>query len=182
MADGTVAWVKLELDLASFDPGRFGDDLRRVEDLGVVLTTLANLGDTPRRRQRLYELNAELSADIPGRGEFHSWEEYQRVRLEAPSFTPAGVTLAIDAGRWLGMSALSHRGGLDYAFSDMTGTVRSHRGRGIATAMKVAGIAFAREIGVTTIRTVHHPQNEAMIRLNRKLGYTDGTWDYPVRQ
>ncbi len=78
------------------------------------------------------------------------------------------------------MSGHSHRGGYDYAFAEMTGTVRSHRGRGIATAMKVAGIAFVRKLGVTNIRTVHHP-GKAMITLNRKLGFVDGAWDYPAR-
>lgn len=175
-----MEWVKLELDVVSFDPDRFADVVQRVADAGVALSTLTEEGDTPLDRRRLNELNAECSADIPGRGAFHTWEEYQRVRLGSPSFDPDGAVLALHSGRWVGMSALPHRDGYDYAFSDMTGTVRSHRGRGIATAMKVAGVDFARRIGVASIRTVHHPDNTAMIRLNRWLGYQDGHWDYPI--
>ncbi|MCP3939752.1 MAG: hypothetical protein GY708_30795 [Actinomycetia bacterium] len=77
------------------------------------------------------------------------------------------------------MSAMSHRPENDYAFSEMTGVVRRYRGRGNALAMKVAGMAFIRDLGVSTVRTVHHPRNKAMINLNRKLGYVDATWSYP---
>jgi len=180
MADGNVTWVKLDLDIATFDPTPFLADIRSVEESGIELTTLATLGDTPEQRRSLYDLNAECLRDIPGRGEFHSWDEYQRVRFGSSSFDPIGVTLALDANQWVGMSSLSHREGYDYAFAEMTGTVRSHRGRGLATAMKVAGIAFARQLGMTNIRTVHHPGNAAMITLNRKLGFVDGAWDYPT--
>ncbi|CAN5699059.1 hypothetical protein BH24ACT5_BH24ACT5_29970 [soil metagenome] len=37
--------------------------------------------------------------------------------------------------------------------------------------MKVLVIARVRSLGVPTIRTVHHPDNEAPIALNRRLGY-----------
>lgn len=179
---GAVEWVKLELDVSAFDPSCFAADARRVEDSGVRVTTLFELGDTPEHRRKLFELNAECSADIPSRGEFHTWEEYQELRLAAPSFLSRGVTLALDGERWVGMSALSHRAGYGYAFHDMTGTIRSHRGRGIATAMKITVVEFARQLGVGTIRTVHHPGNVRMIRLNRRIGYVDADWDYPTRR
>jgi hypothetical protein len=39
--------------------------------------------------------------------------------------------------------------------------------------MKVTLIDLVRELGVPEIRTFHHPDNEAPICLNRKLGYVD---------
>lgn len=181
MSSGVVQWVKLELDLSEFDSGRYADISHRVVESGVVLSSLAGEGDTASNRRRLYELNAVYSADIPGRGKFHTWDEYQQVRLQSPSFDPEGVVLAIDGDQWVGMSGLSHRDGIEYAFAEMTGTTASHRGQGIATAMKVAGTEFARRIGVSSIRTVHHPENFAMIALNRRLGYRDASWAYPPR-
>ena len=174
-----VDWIKLELDVASFESERFQTDVQRVTTSGIALTSLKEVGNTTDNQYRLYELNAECSADIPGRGDFHSWDEYQRIRLEARSFDPAGVMLALDGEQWIGMSGLSHRRDVEYGFAEMTGTVRSHRGRGIATALKVRGIAFARDLNLSSIRTVHHPGNDAMIRLNRRLGFIDATWDYP---
>jgi len=176
-----VEWIKLELDVASFESDGLQTDVERVTTSGIVLTSLEDLGNTTDNRYRMYKLNAECSADIPGRGEFHSWDEYQRARLEAVSFDPSGVILAIDGDQWIGMSALSHREAVEYGFAEMTGTVRSHRKRGIAIAMKVSGIAYAKELNLSTIRTVHHPGNDAMIGLNRRLGFVDATWDYPSR-
>jgi RimJ/RimL family protein N-acetyltransferase len=176
-----IAWVRLELDVGSFDATAFTTILSDVEASGIRLTTLAELGNAAEQQRSLYELNAECSADIPNRGPFHSWAEYKRVRLEVPSFHADGVTLAIHGDTWVGMSAMSHRDGYDYAFSEMTGVVRSHRHRGLALAMKVAGMTFVRDLGVSTVRTVHHPGNQAMINLNRKLGYVDATWNYPLR-
>jgi RimJ/RimL family protein N-acetyltransferase len=174
-------WIKLELDVASFASDEFQIGVERVLHGGIVLTSLQELGNTTENQYRLFELNAECSADIPARGKFHTWQEYKRVRIETDSFDPAGVILALDGARWVGLSGLSHRDGVEYGFAEMTGTVRSHRRRGIATAMKVRGIGLASDLNLATIRTVHHPANAAMIGLNRRLGFIDATWDYPTR-
>ena len=173
-------WTRLELDVSSFAPARFTKEVDRVVDQGIVLTSLQQLGNTTANQHRLYKLNAQCSADIPGRGEFHSWAEYQRLRIDTPSFDPAGVTIALDGKEWVGLSGLSHRHNVAYGFAEMTGTVRSHRRRGIAIAMKLRGIALARSLELLTIRTVHHPENAAMIALNRRLGFVDATWEYPT--
>lgn len=174
-------WVKLQLFLPTFDSSLFLREVHRVDDSGIRITTLAESGDTPEQRRKLYELNAECSADIPERGEFHTWEEYQKIRFGASSFLPEGVVLALDGGDWVGMSAISYRPGYEYAFQEMTCTIRSHRGLGIAIRMKIAGVEIARGLGVDTIRTIHHPDNKAMITLNRKLGYVEANFDYPIR-
>ncbi len=173
-------WVKLELLLSTFDSSRFMEETRRVGESGVVISTLAELGDTPDQRRKLYELNAECSSDIPDRGEFHTWEQYQAVRLGASSFLPHGVVLAIHGNNWVGMSQISHRPGYPFAFQEMTGTTRSHRGLGIAITMKVAAVEVARGLGVDSLRTIHHPDNEAMIALNRKLGFVEADFVYPI--
>jgi len=59
----------------------------------------------------------------------------------------------------------------------MTGVTAAYRRKGIAVAMKVAGIGSAGLCGVDKIRTVHHPANTAAIEMNRRLGYTDAEWE-----
>ncbi|WP_424215135.1 GNAT family N-acetyltransferase [Streptomyces sp. BI20] len=175
---GTPAWVRLELDVAAFDPAPFVGALAACAEAGVLVTTLAELGDTPEHRRDLYELNRECSADIPGRGPFHTWEEYRRLRLEVPCFDAAGVVLAVDGDRWCGMSASSDHRAAGFAFNEMTGVRAGYRGRGLSLAMKVRGVAYARALGVGVVRTVHHPGNAVAIAMNRRLGYRDaGPWD-----
>ncbi|MFO7547023.1 MAG: GNAT family N-acetyltransferase, partial [Trueperaceae bacterium] len=47
----------------------------------------------------------------------------------------------------------------------------AYRGRGIATLLKVKGIAYARDHGYDEIRVVNDEQNDAMRAINHKLGF-----------
>jgi len=166
-------WVKLELQVPESDPV-----LPPVPG-GIVLTTLAELGDTVENRRKKYELNAECAADISDRGVFPTWEKYCELRLDVPSFDPAGVTLALDGDEWVGMSGLSNHPALGICFQEMTGVRAPYRRKGIATAMKLHTVRFARSVGASLICTVHNPKNTSMIALNRQLGWVDAYWDYP---
>lgn len=161
----TPNWVRLTLDVDSFDESAFD---RAVE--GITLTTMTELGDHEANHRRLYELNRTCSADIPGRGEFYTYDEYRARRIER-DYEPSTTVIALDGSAWVGMSAASDHRDEGFFFNEMTGVVRSHRGRGIALAMKVMVIGLVRELGVREIRTLHHPDNEAPIALNRRLGY-----------
>ncbi|MGW1669720.1 GNAT family N-acetyltransferase [Streptomyces sp. NPDC002324] len=168
--------VRLQLDVTAFDLARFQPYVDRCRTSGIRLTTLSELGDTPRHRRALYELNKECSADIPGRGPFFAYDEYHRLRFEVPAYDPRGVVLALDSldrDRWIGMAATSDRRRSGFVFNEMTGVRALHRGRGISVAMKTFGIGFAGICGVSTVRTVHHPANARAIAMNRTLGYVD---------
>jgi RimJ/RimL family protein N-acetyltransferase/N-acetylglutamate synthase-like GNAT family acetyltransferase len=52
-----------------------------------------------------------------------------------------------------------------------TGTVREHRGRGLATAAKRRALRNAAERGVTRVTTSNAEENAAMRAINRKLGF-----------
>lgn len=175
-----VDWVCLELNLRNYKAPKSETE---VSLSGVRLATLPELGDGDEARYRLFELNRECSADIPGRGPFHTWEEYRRLRHEVPWFDPHGVSLAVDGDDWIGMAGFTAhpnpKSGDGYLFSEMTGVVRHWRRKGLGTALKVHNLELALLSGPDTIRTVHHPGNTAMIALNRGLGYVDASWEYP---
>ncbi|MFF8617618.1 GNAT family N-acetyltransferase [Streptomyces sp. NPDC015350] len=164
-------WVKLELDINSFDPTHFEKYVTRCRAEGIRLATLDELGDTPEHRRALYELNKECSADIPERGEFHSFEKYVELRFEAASYDPRGVVIAMDGDTWIGMAATSSHG--DFVFNEMTGVRAGYRGRGISIAMKTFGMGFARQSGAGRVRTFHHPANTNAIAMNRRMGFVD---------
>ena len=89
----TVAWVKLELDLATFDPKPWDSLLDSIDATGITMSTLAELGATEQHLRKMYELNAVCSADIPGRGTFHTWEEYRRLRIDMGSRSSSASAL-----------------------------------------------------------------------------------------
>ncbi len=114
-------WVKLELLPGAFNASLFEGVVEAVVERGIVLTTLAQLGNTVAQQRQMFELNRVCAADIPERGEFHTWDQYVERRIEVPSFDPEGVVVALDDHRWVGMSATSYRSGNSHAFGDMTG-------------------------------------------------------------
>lgn len=172
-------WVGLELDLATFDETPYLPYLDRARDAGIRLTTYACLGDREMHRRMLFVLNRACSADIPDPGAFLTLEEYVEQRIEAPTIDHEGIVVALDdrrpAGEWVGFSTTSIRPE-GYAFTEMTGVQRSHRGRGLSLAIKLEAIRFARARRVPVMRTVHHPRNTDAIAMNRRLGYVDATW------
>jgi mycothiol synthase len=79
---------------------------------------------------------------------------------------------AFDNDRMVGYAALVTRPAspevLEHGF---TAVVRSHRGRGIATALKRVQIAWAAEHGYRELVTYTQEGNEPMRAINAKLGY-----------
>ncbi len=59
----------------------------------------------------------------------------------------------------------------DRASHGFTGTMREHRGRGLATAAKRRALRTAAERGVTRVTTSNAEENAVMRGINRKLGF-----------
>lgn len=168
-----VDWVRLRLDLDEFDDEAFVPYLRRAGESGIEFASMAELGDTPDNRRALYDLNKTCTADIPDRGEFHTYDEYVAKRLNVPEYRPAGVILAIHDGAWIGMTATSLHPDKGHAFSEMTGVLAPYRGRGLSLALKLLAIRFVKSSGYRWLLTVHHPRNASAIAMNRRLGFAD---------
>jgi GNAT superfamily N-acetyltransferase len=165
--------VRLRLDLQAFDNAQFVPYLRRCGQSGIAITTMADLGDTAERGRELYELEKTCAADIPGLGEFATFDEDQEQRLQPLDYDPRGIVVAVISTVPVGMSATSLRLDEGCAVSDMTGVLPSYRGRGISIAMKLRAIDFARSGGARWLFALHHPANAAAIGMNRRLGFID---------
>ena len=59
----------------------------------------------------------------------------------------------------------------DVLWVGFTGVRREVRGRGIATALKLESIRYAREQGYREIRTMNNALNQSMLRINEALGF-----------
>jgi GNAT superfamily N-acetyltransferase len=165
--------VRLRLDLQRFDAAQFSVYPLRCEQSGIAVTTMAGLGDTAEYREALYELDKTCAADIPGHGEFWTFDEYLGQRLRSPGCDPQGVVLAVRKGALIGMSATGLRLDEGCAVSEMTGVLPGYRGRGISIALKLRAIDYARSSGASWLVALHHPANAAAIAMNRRLGFVD---------
>lgn len=164
--------IKLKLILEDFEEGTFLEALTGCTEVGIEFRSMAMLGDGAMNRRSLYELNKLCSKDIPGRGPFFEFEEFSQRRF-GDHYDPHGVIIGIAGEQWVGLSATSNWQERDFAFNEMTGVVREYRRQGIATALKLLGIRYAKSLGVSAIYTIHDFENNAAIEMNKQLGYVD---------
>ncbi|HEY8597533.1 MAG TPA: GNAT family N-acetyltransferase [Thermomicrobiales bacterium] len=163
------------LAVADFDPTPFAEAEARTAASGIIVRTYAELAHDPERDRKLYELDRELSEDVP-HPEPHtpvSYEFFIERILTDPDLLPDAYFVALDAatGTYAGMSQLWHSQGSDDLYTGLTGVRRAFRRRGIALALKLRGIAYAKAQGRPTIKTWNESNNRAMLAINEALGF-----------
>lgn len=166
---GEVSW----LTLADFDEERFSGAEEKVLEQGTEMKTFTELDAIdPKLRERMWELDYELMKDVPSPDPVTKEPFEQFVKwLDSPSFLPDAWFIAVDDGAYVGMTAFWKRlASPDRLGTGLTGVVRSHRRRGIATGLKVRAIRFAKEYGVRVIET-DNEENNPMFGLNVDLGF-----------
>lgn len=127
---------------------------------------LAELDDS--RRQETYEVWVEGYPDMPVSPPIPapSYEEWLEEEVSGPI-----TLLALEDDRVVGAAALL-RPRLDGLLEHgLTAVLRSHRGRGIATALKQALIHWAAANHIRELTTWTQDGNAAMQAVNVKLGY-----------
>src|SRR5437763_7887788 len=146
---------------------------------GVDLRPLASLDPS-----KVYELDAEAMRDVPGEVamddvSFEQWlEDYWR---HPDTDLDASVAAVID-DRPVAFSHLRIASG-GRAVTDIPGTLRDYRGRGLALLVKRATLVSAAKRGVELVSTENDVTNGPMLRVNEKLGYrpmgSTLTWSRP---
>ncbi len=163
------------LAVADFDPAPFAGAEARTAASGITIRTFAELASDPERDHKLYELDRDLSEDVP-HPEPHtpiSREFFVERILADPDLIPEAYFVAIDAatGEYAGMGQLWHSQGSDDLYNGLTGVRRAYRRRGIALTLKLRGIAYAKAQGRPTIKTWNESNNRAMLAINEALGF-----------
>lgn len=156
----------LTLDLSLFDPNKFATRL----DSEISFTTYAAVGDTPDHRWKLFELECATRADQP----FRHVGDYVPVAFkvwckELDAANHDEIFIARQESEWVGLVR-----DLNWCF---TGVHPGWRGRGIATALKVRALTVAKQKGLGSIETENHEDNQAMLAVNRKLGFQPGSME-----
>jgi GNAT superfamily N-acetyltransferase len=126
--------------------------------------------DAP-RHEAAFEVYAQGVRDMPtaaplDAGSFSDW----LAEIETRPLT----LLALEGDRVVGYADLEVRNApARVAGNGMTTVLPSHRGRGIAEALKRTQIAWAAKQGYRRVTTATHSDNEPMRCLNEKLGYRE---------
>jgi mycothiol synthase len=138
---------------------------------GIDFTTLA---DRPDLIRAVYELDAEVSLDVPMHGEqvAMTFERWHAENLEGPGAMPEAYVVALHGEQVVGYTGLHRRGADAPEAENLLTAVRGEwRRRGIACAMKQRQIQRARAAGIERIFTTNDETNIAMRGVNARLGY-----------
>ena len=170
------------LDLEAFDESPFKRIVSNVAETGIHLYSLADFGDTPDARRKLYEVNAITDKDVPGwTAPGLSFAEFNEWVYGSEWYRPAGQLLAADGDRWVGISAIRLYPESQQAFNVHTGVIPDYRRCHIALALKLAAIRYARKHRARSLSTENDSSNGPMLALNRKLGYVAAPGRYTLR-
>ncbi len=162
-----------ELDLSTFESAKFAGVVTKVRESGIEIVPASELAKRdPDWMRKTWELHGEIIRDVPDDDVLvnMSFEEFEKT-FDHPEFIPEGYFLALEGDRYIGMSSVWNRRIKDgEVYTKLTGVVRSHRRRGIATALKVRAAEFAKEWGASLIVT-DNEENNPMYGLNVQLGF-----------
>jgi GNAT superfamily N-acetyltransferase len=161
------------LNPQAFEFAKFEGVEEHVREQGIEIV---NVPDLPARdpdwKRSWYELENECWMDVPlpEPPTKMSFEQFAS-RFDSPNYDARAHFVAIDEGKYVGLTGFwtsqveKHK-----LYTGLTGVVRSHRRKRVATALKLHGIRFAREYGATIIET-DNEENNPMFGLNLQLGF-----------
>jgi len=165
--------IESRLDLTRFEPGQFGDALEKVMGQGIGFRSHGELASREDHMPKLYELVTTLDKDVPWPDPYTKpeYELWSKRMLENPNLLPEGYIIALDGERYVGLSNLWNAEALPDVWTGLTGVLREYRGRGIAMALKVNVLDWAKEAGILGVRTWNAEENASMRGINRLLGF-----------
>jgi len=171
------AWES-RLEVAACDTARFAAEAARPLEHGIRLTDFATLiaeeGEDAYRK--LYDLEEEVDQDVPrADGEVPTMPEYDHWRQAmflSVRYRPEAFFIAVSPeGRYDGISMLFQPQKGNHLDTGLTGVRRAARRKGIALALKLQAIEYARRQGYSQIRTDNAQQNRPMLSINEALGF-----------
>ncbi len=153
------------LDLTAIDPPEVDPPD------GVSIVTWA---ERPELAAGIYEVAREAYPDVPGEESttMASFDGWLTNDMGGSGDRPEATFVALAAGVVVGYAKLSlSSDDNERAFHDMTGVLRDWRGRGVASALKRAEIAWAKRNGYDQLETWNEVRNTPIRILNARHGY-----------
>ena len=170
--------IEAYVELATFDPSSFAPRVEAVRRSGITFRSIAEILDgrdaagKERFIRELHEAERPMWEDIPWATPTPHWplDRFRQMGFESGQMLADASIVAYDGETIAGFTTTGRRESLD-GYTWMTGVGRDHRGRGLATAIKVEALSRAKAKGLRAMLTTNDEPNKAMREINAKLGY-----------
>jgi len=170
--------IEAYVELAAFDPAKFGARANEVRGSGIALKTIDEILDGRDGENRegfiraLYDAETPMWEDVPWATPTPHWpyDRFRHMAFESGQMIADVSVVAYDGDAIVGFTMTGKRQSQD-AYTWMTGVGRNYRGRGLATAIKVEALSRAKAKGLRAMLTTNDELNKAMREINAKLGY-----------
>jgi mycothiol synthase len=162
------------LDVTTFDPAPYAGAEQRLAEQGIRIRTYDELASDPGRDQKLWDMVWAIRQDLPELDEptREPLDVFLQKRIYDPSIVREAYYVALDGEQYVGYTHHArmpdHMEKLRIA---QTGVLRPYRQRGLGLALKLRGIAYARDHGYHWLRTVNESNNRPILALNEQLGF-----------
>ncbi|CAN5650152.1 GNAT family N-acetyltransferase [soil metagenome] len=165
--------IEQRLVVASFNSAGYQDALERVTRGGIVIKSYAELESDPERDRKLWRLRNELDQQVPFAEPVTpvSFEWFEENILNHPNILLGGLLVAVRKNDYVGMTALLAGARDRQLNTDLTGVRGDARRQGVALALKLRAIEYAKIHNYTAIHTWVAESNRSMLVINKKLGF-----------
>ena len=169
-----ISEISSRLDVESFEDQKFAHILEKMKTENIEIISLKELqnrnSDWTGSLNGLYRTIAD---DVPRlvEPEKRTDDEFANYLYKDPTFNPECWFVALDQEMIVGLcECMTNQVDTERLDNRLTGVLRSYRRRGIATALKLHTIEFARKSGRKKIVTFNE-ENNPMYLINRMLGF-----------
>jgi ribosomal protein S18 acetylase RimI-like enzyme len=149
--------------------------LTKASQAGIEFSTLEQeLRDDRECYAKLYELVQTAFRDVPiaDTPTDTPYDQWLAFEMNNPNLVPQAYMIAKHGNDYVGTSVVWRMKKEPRSlYQGLTGVRREHRGKGIAVALKLKVLDFARKNGFDNIRTFNASTNEGMLSINMKLGF-----------
>lgn len=163
-----------KLSVNEFDITKFIETEERVKKEGISIYSISELIKFDKNwQQNLYNLYCLVLKNVPINDDItlRSFEQFKKLKFEAPGYNPDAYFIALDGNKYIGLSSLLKQPSRPKEFiTDLTGVLREYRRKGIAVALKVATIKYVKSINGISIET-DNEENNPMYNINILLGF-----------
>ena len=161
------------LDLAAFDPAAWADAVSRVRALGIEFKTLGELEEEPGHWQKHHAMGEELAADVPSAEARTPVEKdvWMSALLKNPGLVRDAYSFGVKGGEYVGATMLRSSQSDNDLTTGLTGVRRPYRRQGVALALKVETLAWAKRNGYLQVKTWNEANNLGMLGINGRLGF-----------